>query len=172
MRQQCLVFYLDLTNSFPSVDFGLGLKQDSLARMKVLTHCLNRYMALIILEERLLKLYVNTFELDIYRRKRVLREKGRRKGRKELARTHWLNFSLEEGKGKYQPYQRKIPVMSNGTVCQNLKKWVIIGSLNLLHKMLATKYNIWNVPRLVHTAEGTNKSSKLWPSPRDLMSLA
>lgn len=40
----------------------------------MLTHYLNRYMALIILEERLLKLYVNTFELDIYRRKRVGKE--------------------------------------------------------------------------------------------------
>lgn len=76
MKQKYLVFCLLLTNSFPSVDFGLGLKQNSLVRIKVLTCYLNRYMPLAIIEEKLLKFYVNTFELDIYRRKRVLREKG------------------------------------------------------------------------------------------------
>lgn len=79
MKQQCLAFCLLLTDSFPSVDFGLGLKQHSLVRIKVLTHYMNRYidMALVILEERLLKLYVNAFELDIYRRKESSEERGR-----------------------------------------------------------------------------------------------
>lgn len=102
------MFCLLLTVSFPPVDFGLGLKQHSLVRIKVLTHYLNRYMPLIILEEKLQKLYINSVELGIYRRKRVLREKGRGTVGKEMTLFRSESVASEKVSGE-QTWQEHTP---------------------------------------------------------------
>lgn len=55
---------------------------------------------------------------------------------------HWLGREKRKIPGS--------PVIISGTVCQNLRKWTLMGYLDLLHEVLATKYNTWNVSLSIH----------------------